>query len=56
MVRLGLFYLSSVAQIKPAATRAAANGSEAVQVAPTKQKAAAVRIMTVRGENDYQSR
>ena len=46
---------STVAHIRPAASRPAASGNDAVQVAPIKQNAATDRAMMVRNENGYQS-
>ena len=55
MGQAGWLNKSIVAQNRPAASRPAANGREAVQVAATKQRAAADRAMMVRSENGYQS-
>ncbi len=44
----GWLNTSNVAQIRPAASRPAANGKEAVHVAPIKQRAATDRVMMVR--------
>ena len=46
---------SIVAENRPAASRPAASGSDAVHVAPIKQNAATDRAMMVRSENGYQS-
>ena len=55
MGQAGLVDLSTVAQIRPATTRPAARGSDAVQVAPISRRADRVRVMMLRGDNDSQS-
>ena len=55
MGQAGWLNKSSVAHSRPAASRPAASGSDAVHVAPIKQNAATDRAMMVRSENDSQS-